>query len=171
MALRLLKKTSLWHATKRILTFPLIDLIYKSNESNRPNKNKHCPLTAYYKKLPTKNPVHLKMHFFKRYFATAIHLKFVLANCNVEQIVYFYTEFDHIFHLNLPLWSFKKCKLLTVFVAVSLRIFVANFTWICPVLKKIMRYVHTYPANHFQMYIYICMTSRVNARYKTNLNF
>ena len=66
----------------------------------------------------------------------------------------------------------KKCNLLTVFAAVSQRIFVANFMWICPVFKKIMLHVHTHPVSqptiHFQFYIciwYLCIKKRKDNTY------
>ena len=72
---------------KKFLTFPLTDTIH-----NRPNKNKHCPLTtAYYKELRT--TFNKECTLFYSYFSTTILLKVVVANEN---------EINNVF-----LWSFK----------------------------------------------------------------
>ena len=92
------------------------------------------------------------------YFFSAIDRKTIKSwngnfNMNPKYVVLFafFDQTDHCGHFNF-------FKTLTVFTAVTQRIFVANFTFLCPVFKKIMRYVHTQPASHihipFEIYIY-----------------
>ena len=79
--------------------------------------------SAYYKELRT--TFNKECTFFYCYFSTTILSKVVVAN---EHEINFYGHLKLNFGQNGHCGHFKKCKLLTVFVAVSLRIFVANFT-------------------------------------------
>ena len=88
------------------------------------------------------------------YFFSAIDRKTIKSwngnfNMNPKYVVLFafFDQTDHCGHFNF-------FKTLTVFTAVTQRIFVANFTFLCPVFKKIMRYVHTQPASQPATYIH-----------------